>query len=327
MWGKTKVSGLSAGVLAACCYSVFSFISYKAKADIPIDVVVSDPQNSLGSDLPLFLRNLRAAVHEWEQYFTSAGTVKIQIQVTEHTPTGRFSGSSTEMVLLGDTRIQGQIYHIVETSTAHKMKTGHSNNPGEADVLIQVEPEFMRSYYWIDPSPETRVNPVPVGKTDLVTILSHEFGHAMGMEGYLNLQTGAPNPGNFYLSTYDQLLSSMQNGGNYQTPSFTGNNAMNVYGSPVPITFFTTPYDVVMLWMDGRGHNTSRSSQQNIYHLGRFFQNQDSDLSFYALMAGAWETTTDLSRVGLRSHANALDIAVFKDLGIPTRMTSGDDFE
>ena len=323
MWGNSRVSG----VVAACCLSFLSLNSSNARADIPIDVVVSDPQNSLASDLPLFLRNLRAAVHEWEQYFTSAGTVKIEIQVTDHTPTGRFSGSSTEMVSIGDSQIQGQTFHIVETSTAHKMKTGRSNNPKEADVLIQVEPEFMRAYYWIDPSPETRVQPVPVGKTDLVTILSHEFGHAMGMEGYLNLQTGAPNPGNFYLSTYDQLLSSVQTLSQFQAPSFTGSKATQIYGAQVPITFFTTPYDVVMLWIDGKGHNTSRSSQQNIYHLGRFIQNQDSDLSFYALMAGAWETTSDLSKVGLRTHANALDIAVFKDLGIPVREVTGDDFE
>ena len=64
---------------------------------------------------------------------------------------------------------------------------------------------YLQQELWFDPSPGTRLIPVPVTQTDAYSVMQHEFGHAFGFNGWRDGNTGAL-PGD-YLSTFDALVT------------------------------------------------------------------------------------------------------------------------
>ena len=209
-------------------------------------------------------------------------------------------------------------FHVFEKSGPYKLRTGNSVDIGKPDVQIVLLPSYLLKNYWIDPNPVQRTDLVPPGKIDLVTVLAHELGHGFGFEGYLNLATGRPSPDNG-ISTYDELISMGQEG----TPTFSGDFSVGLYGGAVPITFFQASNNSVSLMQDGKKYLVSQSPSQNIYHLGRFSPGgRESDLSFFSLMAGCWESQAASSNIGWRIFVNSLDAAVLEDLGVPSSVTT-----
>src|SRR6202022_4978727 len=62
-----------------------------------------------------------------------------------------------------------------------------------------------------------------------ICILTHEFGHIFGFNGNRNRSTGQLLSN--AESTFDTLVIFLNN-----LPYFTGSNAQNLYGGPVPLT-------------------------------------------------------------------------------------------
>ncbi|WII73402.1 hypothetical protein QJS83_05905 [Bdellovibrio sp. 22V] len=172
---------------------------------------------------------------------------------------------------------------------------------------------FMRQAYWIDPQPETRTLPVPVGKVDLVTVFAHELGHGLGFNGFLERSTGAV-PAHNGISVFDSLMYETNLSG---SPVFTGAKTLTAYGSKLPVTFFTFPDSRTNTYsIAGVNYIATLHPSQNLTHYGRYTASNESAKSLQGLMGGAWLFRADQ---GLRIRVSNLDAAVLCDMGVPCR--------
>jgi hypothetical protein len=282
-------------------FSMMSFMSgVQAHAAIRYEAILVDPANEIGDDRELLLANFDAAVADWGRFIAARGVLKVELRVTM-THSGRFGGSSALFAPRGR--------HTFEGSGMYKLRTGRSLDRRKPDIVIEIEPNFMRANYWMDPRPSLRVDEVPPGKIDLVTVLAHELGHGMGFEGFRSLQTGEP-PADGGLSLFDRFVDLKG------APTFRGSKTVAAYGRPLPLTFFASHHRV-QLEHKGHTYRANASPSQNIYHYGRFWPDQpdEPESSFRGLMAGVWVRPPDGR--GLRIRVGPLDAAILGDLGLP----------
>lgn len=85
----------------------------------------------------------------------------------------------------------------------------------------------------------------------------------------------------------------------------------------LPLTFLVEHNEPKSFTYKGRQINAGCSASQNLYHYGRYTLPSENPLSLFGLMAGAWPWPKPLE--GLRIPVGQLDVAIMKDLGIPTR--------
>ncbi len=271
------------------------------------DVQVTDPSNSLGYDRQLVLENLSAALDDWARYIPNLEKLQIEVNVTPNTRSGRFSGRAQSAV-----PIHWNGMTVLEECTTNKLRTGVDSNGDKPDVLIELQPDFMRKSYWIDPHPERRTTPVPRGKIDLVTVFAHELGHAFGINGRLDRMTGS--------LPQDQTLSEFDAHIIYPTsnqPAFRGQKTNAFYGRDLPLTYFSEAGLDIPFQSNGRNYETRVSKSQNYYHYGRYTSPGESPLSLFGLMAGGWPYPDPTQ--GLRIPVGKLDVAILQDLGVPVR--------
>lgn len=291
----------SAGALAAPA----------AARGLPARLTVYDPHDRLGADRAPVLANLEAAVADWSRWLDSRGTVWISLNVVDQTPTGRFAGGPGFHVFLerrGD-------YRVYESAAVHKMRTGASTNDTVPDVIIDVDVDFMRRTYWMDPQPKTRSTPVPPGKVDLVTVLAHELGHGLGFMGKLDPKTGGVRDGTT-VTLFDTLyMDSVRT----HAPEAKSSAIASVYGGPLPMTFFEGENLEAKVMHDGHTFIAKLQPSQNLNHYGRFAADstRESNLSFFGLMAGAWLVRPEDEGHGIRIRVGALDAAVLASIGAP----------
>ncbi len=270
-------------------------------------IAIDDPNNRLGSDRDLVKLNFVAALNDWAQYIDGVSKVDYEIRVLDHTRSGRFGGASASCSTI---MYNGQ--KTIEEGAAHKMRTGEDTNGIKPDVVVDVEPEFMRRSYWMDPEPFQRKLPVPRGKIDLVTAFAHEVGHAYGINGRRNRMTGEMNPNDFPSMFDARMINPVSN-----APAFRGPFTNALYGGDLPLTFFSQDSGQISFTSKGREYSASISRSQNYYHYGRYTVPNESPLSLFGLMAGAWPYTDP--KYGLRIPVGRLDVAILRDLGVPTR--------
>jgi len=278
-------------------------------AALPYRATIVDSANLLsGHEREDLLGSLDAAVADWNRFLKSPTPIWIELEITRLTPTGRFSGTSASAFALPK---QGDI-QIVELGATHKLRTGISANESLPDIRIQIEIDYLRSEHWIDPHPELRTDPVPIDKVDLITTLAHEMGHGFGMAGWRDLNTVQMGPGRL-LSVFDTLVANSSSPN--PAPVFTGAHANQICTSGVPLTWYPTQVGSLNIQHNGKSYLTNQYPSQNVYHLGRFStEDTESDLSFFALMAGNWISKEVPRTQGFRAQVNALDAAVIQDL-------------
>lgn len=164
---------------------------------------------------------------------------------------------------------------------AYELRTGIDANGGAPDIEIVFGIDgYLQNEIWFDPDPRVRSAAVPGDQTDAMTVLMHEFGHALGFNGWLDAPPGAGT----YLSTFDAFVQPLA------TPLgtalfFTGPQAMSVYGGPVPLTL------------------------GNYAHLGNGVAGLGLDL-VPDLMNGV------VFQRGARGEISALDLAMLADTGL-----------
>jgi hypothetical protein len=167
-----------------------------------------------------------------------------------------------------------------EQGAAAEIRTGVDPNGAEADIELVFNPTYLRDQLWLDPNPFQRVTAVPADRTDAMSIVLHEFGHAFAFNGYRDPNTGTV-PGGF-LSTYDQHVTGTDN-----NLVFNGPEATRLYGNqPVPL------------------------SNDNLFHLGNAAPLPGADL-VSDLMTGVGFTN------GTRYDISLLDVVVLADSGVP----------
>jgi hypothetical protein len=192
-----------------------------------IEVVFADPSNSYSAWYDGLTRSTVAAGNAWLDHLApglSGATLTVRIGFaslatsTGHSASAGYVGSDAAG------------HALWQQGAAHELLTGIDVNGSAADIEFTIGIDgYLQQELWFDPAPTLRTAAVPAGQTDAVSVLMHEFGHALGFNGWLE---GA---GGMNLSTYDAQVQLLPAGGS-EMLHFTGPLAMRLYGGPVPLT-------------------------------------------------------------------------------------------
>lgn len=246
-----------------------------------IDVSFVDPAAAYSAYYADLQRTTIAAGLAWSQHFAGdfSGvdlTVSINFAALA-TSTGRSLGSAFVGTL-------GSGMTLWEQGAAHELRTGVDINGALPDIEFSIGAfGYLQSELWFDPDPWLRSAAVPADRTDAMSVLLHEWGHALGFNGWMDGSTGAL-PGS-YASTYDAQIVP-QSGPGGMTLVFQGAQAMSLYGAAVPLTF------------------------GNYAHVGNSDGRGGADL-IPDLMNG------EVFYRGTRYQISALDLAMLADVGLP----------
>ena len=124
------------------------------------------------------------------------------------------------------------------------------------DVLINVNTTYLRNEIWFDPNPMSRTAPVPVDRTDAMSLALHELGHALAYNGFSS-GNGTPPPD--FWSTFDRWMiagaPARFNGPRAvptwgTAPDLTTNN-INHWGNPVLAMQAPASAADAVIWRDG----------------------------------------------------------------------------
>ena len=212
-----------------------------------------------------------AALGLWTRHLAGHADVAVQIELTDSVL--RSTGSSFTSGFVRD----DPDYTLYEQGLAYEIRTGIDPNGLAPDVRIQLNADYLANELWFDPEPTLRRAAVPVTLTDAVSVFAHEFGHALGFNGWwdepIRMLPGA------YASTWDQHTR-------YDGTAlfFTGPKASALYGAAVPIT------------------------QGNNWHLGNAI-GPGSDLQSDLMNGVAFHR-------GTRYDVSPLNLAMLDDMGV-----------
>lgn len=246
----------------------------------------------------LFIQNIEAAATMWGDHIDSDEV--LEVWISADTEVERTGGTFTFGRYVG---LDDDGNEIFEPGPLSKILSG-SNPGGSPDIIVNVNPFFVEEEYWFDPTPLDRANSKPpIGITDFVSIMLHEFGHGLGFAGERNPFPG-PDYGTFsygYVSTFDTFTSFRDSPSPWNSKgepnllSFSGTKASSVYfGRPVPLAHVGTGKVL---------------SSQNFYHLGT---------------CGSLPILTESLMNGCRVPDDGtileiapIDLAILEDLGYP----------
>jgi hypothetical protein len=158
-----------------------------------------------------------------------------------------------------------------------------------ADVVININSEYLKSDCWLDPNPAA--GSVPSDKYDMVSVLAHEFGHGLGIGSISSLDTTTGTFDDKQKKTSWESLLDIQKSGTY----FTGSHAEKEHGGPVVVTTNTPG--------ENYSHLGNARSDVDDPHTG------DPDVMYGVLL---YE--------GDRYVVSDLDVAILQDLGYHTKL-------
>jgi PEP-CTERM motif len=245
--------------------------SASASAAMTYSVSFNDPFSQATSLYSAIDSHVGAALAAWGSSLTGSADVAVRVDISSTTP--RATGASAAS---GFVRTLGS-YNIFEQGVAYELRTGIDPNGAAADVVLTFNPNYLANELWFDPNPLLRTATVTATRTDAMSVFLHEFGHAIGFNGWGDAVTG--NPPVDYRSTWDDLVSF--NGAN---TFFNGARAVSLYGAPVPVTY---------------GNN---------FHLGNLPGPGASLLP--DLMNGV------VFNRGARYNVSSMDLAILSDIGV-----------
>jgi hypothetical protein len=261
---------LSGVVLALGLGGLASLPGHAAELDYTL--TFNDPSGLGASYYGAIDSHIGAALDAWSVYLKGAAQLEIKVDITSAIPraTGRSASS-------GFVRHTGQ-FDIYEQGMAYELRTGVDNNGVQPDIELAINPDYLSNELWFDPSPAARTAPVGTNRTDAMSVIMHEVGHALAFNGWGGAYDGDLPAA--YASTWDELIE-FDTGVIY----FTGANAQTVYGGRVPVTV---------------GNN---------FHLGN--ANGPGQDLVADLMNGVVYYREQ--RYGI----SALDVAMLRDMGVP----------
>jgi hypothetical protein len=220
------LSGLLTIVAGACTH---------ASANVIYAVSFNDPDSDFAGLNSQLATTIIQAGNDWSQFLRGVPgqTTTINVLVSSSHTIPRATGRSLSANFAGFTPGGVQLF---ETGAADLYRTGMLPLGSPPDVDIDLNPDYLHNELSFVPL-------VPSNKTDALSVFTHELGHAIGFNGYLDSNSGTvPSDANGpYESTYDQFIASTPGG-----PFFTGPRAEAVYGNlfnagaptPVPLTTF-----------------------------------------------------------------------------------------
>ena len=267
------------GLMLAC-----GVLASSAQALDCIEVSFNDPTAQYSAYYADIQRVTSAAGNNWVQHFLDPGaSLGLSVQIS-FASISTASGRSLAAAYLGTSATTG--LRLFEQGAAHEINTGFDTNGAAADIEFTLGIDgYLQHELWFDPSPGLRTALVPANQTDAYSVLQHEFGHALGFNGWRDGATGLL-PGDYW-STFDALVTPQATASGETQFFFTGAQSVAAYGAALPLTL------------------------ANYGHLGNWGPAGGTEL-LPDLMNGL-----ALSR-GARYEISALDLQVLGDIGLRT---------
>lgn len=247
---------------------------------INFSVSFDDPNGDLTAAADLIESHVIAAGQRWAGHLVGNADIEVVVRTSTATPYAEGRSLTSSFVRNNGT------YNVFEQGMAAEIRTGIDPNDAAADVEIDINPTYVYDELWFDPDPNARVATVDINRTDAMSTFLHEFGHALGFNGWINGTTGV-FPGDFQ-STLDEHLR-FENDNFY----FDGPEAMELCGAPVPMTFGSPS------------------------HVANFGPRPGEDL-ILNLMNGL------VFYRGSRYDIEPINIAILRDAGVPAIYLAGD---
>ena len=251
--------------------SLLALSSLSANAASTYSVSFNDPFGQATSLYSAIDMHVGAALATWGASLPGSANVAVRVDISDATPRATGTSATSGFVRAAPS------HNIFEQGLAYELRTGIDPNGAAADVVLTFNPNYLANELWFDPSPTLRSATVAGNRTDAMSVFLHEFGHAIGFNGWGDELTGTPPA--TYRSTWDDLVS--YDGAN---TFFNGAMAVSLYGAPVPITY---------------GNN---------FHLGNLTGPGASLLP--DLMNGV------VFNRGTRYNVSSLDLAILSDMGV-----------
>jgi hypothetical protein len=267
-----------------------------ARDDMPITLVSVSNTIGVSASLVAEIENeLTYAADNWGQYITGAAPLRVSLTFVNAGAFGSeiASGSPGDFISNGET-IDGHAVYVPDS--LYTLETGDYASGTSTDIAITLVAStslLSELYINTDPAASTAV---PAGEIDLLSVLTHEFGHGLGFIGLINrasptagsppVASGAP------VGIYDTFVSYSSNGA-----TFDGPNAEAAYGalinagSSVPVPLYDT--------------SDASLYTENFYHLSGSVAALSGDLMESELSAGTYLPISNL------------DLAILKDTGVP----------
>ncbi|MFY7975907.1 MAG: PEP-CTERM sorting domain-containing protein [Rubrivivax sp.] len=266
------------------CALAVAGVCIPAQATTRIAVSFDDPGALYGRYYADIERTTVAAGSEWLSHFALvAPGAELSVRVgfaSIATANGRSASSAFVWT-------DGDGVGVFEQGAAHELRTGIDINGESADIEFNLGIDgYLQDELWFDPDPAARLASVPADRTDAVSVMLHEFGHALGFNGWRHGLSG-DLAGN-YQSTFDAWVRPYETA-NGTVLQFHGAAALLHHGAPVPLTY------------------------GNYAHLGNLGSASGADL-VPDLMNGI------VFYRGTRYDISALDLRILHDIGLPVTL-------
>ncbi len=185
-----------------------------------VTATFEDPTGRFAAQADLMVKNAIAGFNLWAPALAeSAGSIEIRF----HIVTGYADRGGGRSVVSVNTGSNGGV-NYVDQGAAFELRTGIDPNGDAPDIEVFFDADYLAANYWINPLTGALA---PSNKNDLVQVIAHEIGHALGFNGFAADEAHA----NSFASRFDQLVVH-QNGQAY----FSGANAVALNGGLIPLT-------------------------------------------------------------------------------------------
>lgn len=188
---------------------------------MPLNVKFTDPTGVLTAKADLLVKDMQAAWAMWSSYLAPSNA---SLEVDFHIVSG-YANRGGGRALATSPEVTSDSKVTAAAGTVAELRTGQDPNGESPDIEVFFDGDFLTKWYWIDPLDGSTK---PPNMNNLVEVIAHELGHALGFNGFSDWATYALGS---YGTRFDRLIQ-IQNG----LPYFVGEQAMALYGGAVPLT-------------------------------------------------------------------------------------------
>ena len=194
-----------------------------AQAALVYNVSFNDPAGSGSTFYTELESHVQAAGQAWGKRIVGDADLEVEINFSD--TIARATGRSVTSTFVGN---NGR-YDIWRQGAAGEIINGADPNGSVADIEFTLNPSYLSDELWFDPDPFARTAPIASNRTDAVSVLLHEFGHAFAFNGWRDPADGELT--DTFASTFDANVSF-----DGSDLFFNGAQATSVHGGDVPLT-------------------------------------------------------------------------------------------
>lgn len=179
---RRHATALAALTLAMAANPASAQVSVSVAFDASAGVLTATERSNVTS-------HLQEAGRRWGSVVALSGPRSVEVTVSVGA-IATASGASLTSSFIGS--IGGR--DTFEQGVAAEWRTGVDPNGAAADAGVTFGLAYLRNELWFDPDPHARTAPVPLDRTDAMSVLLHEFGHILAYNGFADVDTGQPPP-------------------------------------------------------------------------------------------------------------------------------------